>query len=44
MSLMCNMNSQCSVSKGMCIHEKIMMVIVMIMVIGAFGHWMLRWF
>lgn len=44
MSLMCNMNGQCSATKGMCIHEKMMMAVVMVMVLAAVGHWVLHWF
>ncbi len=44
MSLMCKMNGECSATKGMCSHEKMMMVIAVMAVIGAVGHWMLHWF
>jgi len=44
MSLMCNMNGQCSTTKGMCAHEKMMMVIAMLAALGAVGHWVLHWF
>ena len=37
MSLMCKMNGECSATKGTCVHEKMMMVVVMI-AIGAAGH------
>lgn len=44
MSIMCNMNGQCSAHKGMCAHEKMMMVVVMVMALGGVGHWLLNWF
>ncbi len=44
MSLMCKMDSKCSASKGMCIHEKMMVAVAMIMVLAAIGHWGLGWF
>ncbi|OIQ91926.1 hypothetical protein GALL_261300 [mine drainage metagenome] len=44
MSLMCKMNGQCSATKGMCIHEKMMAAIAMIAIAGAVGHWVLHWF
>lgn len=44
MSLMCKMNQACSMKKGMCIHEKMMLVIMMIGALAASGHWLLNWF
>jgi hypothetical protein len=44
MSLMCKMTDQCCATKGMCVHEKVMMVIAMIAALGAIGHWLLDWF
>lgn len=45
MSLMCKMSNQCSATKGMCVHEKMMMIVVVAMlVVGAVGHWVLHWF
>ena len=44
MSLMCKMNGECSSTKGMCGHEKMMMVIIMVGGLGAVGHWVLHWF
>ncbi len=44
MSLMCKINGQCSAAEGMCIHEKMMMVIAIAAATGAIGHWVLRWF
>lgn len=43
MSLMCKIGSKCCASKGMCIHEKMMMVI-MIIAIPVVGHFILNWF
>jgi hypothetical protein len=36
MSIMCKMNGKCTAKKGMCIHEKMMMAIITIGVIGYF--------
>ncbi len=36
MSMMCKMNSKCTAKKGMCIHEKMMMVIVVLGIVGYF--------
>lgn len=44
MSIMCKMNSQCSATKGMCIHEKMMLGIMMVSALAATGHWVLGWF
>lgn len=44
MSVMCKMNSQCSTTKGMCIHEKMMLVVMMLSALAAIGHWILGWF
>lgn len=43
MSLMCKMSHQCSTTKGMCVHEK-MMVIVVVMALAAAGHYLLHLF
>lgn len=34
MSMMCKMNSSCSAKPGMCIHEKLMLVMMVIIVAG----------
>ncbi len=39
MSMMCKMNGQCSHSHGMCVHEKMMAVIVMLGIVAAVAHW-----
>jgi uncharacterized membrane protein len=50
MSLMCNMNGQCSATKEMCIHVKMMIIVIvlvfafMVMALGVVGHWVLQWF
>jgi len=45
MSMMCKMNSQCSHIKGMCIHEKMMLAVMMMAAaLAAIGHWVLGWF
>jgi hypothetical protein len=38
------MNSQCSAKNGMCVHEKMMLVIMLIAAIAAVAHWVLGWF
>lgn len=43
MSKMCNLDESCNAKRGMCIHEKIMLVAVIIMVPLA-GHFMFHWF
>jgi hypothetical protein len=44
MSLMCKMGEQCSATKGMCVHEKMMMGVVAVMALGGVAHWALHWF
>lgn len=44
MSMMCKMNESCSESKGMCIHEKMMVSFMMIGVLLSIGHWGLHLF
>ncbi len=43
MSLMCKMDS-CVAKKGMCVHEKMMMGIVILGGLAAAGHWALHLF
>lgn len=43
MSLMCKLGSKCGTAKGMCIHEKMMMVMVVIGMAAA-GHYVFNWF
>ena len=40
MSLMCKMGSTCSTTKGMCIHEKMMMFVVVVAAIGGVVYWL----
>lgn len=44
MSIMCKLNGECSQAKGMCIHEKMMAVMVMLGVAAAVAHWGLQLF
>lgn len=44
MSLMCKMSNQCSATKGLCVHEKMMMALVVIMALAAAGHFLLHLF
>ncbi len=44
MSMMCKMNEKCCKAKGPCIHEWMMMGVMMMAVMGAIGHWVLNWF
>lgn len=44
MSMMCKMSDQCCATKGMCSHEKMMMVVVAMFALAAVGHWVLHWF
>lgn len=43
MSLMCSMKA-CADQKGLCLHEKIMSVIVVLGGLGAIGHWVFNWY
>ncbi len=44
MSLMCKMSNSCTAAKGMCIHEKMMMAIVVMIIIGGVGRFGFHWF
>lgn len=44
MSLMCKMNEKCCAAKGPCIHEWMMMAVMMAVMIGSLGHWLFNWF
>ncbi len=44
MSIMCKMNGQCNHTKGMRIHEKMMLAVMMMAALAAIGHWILGWF
>lgn len=39
MSLMCKMGDSCGTMKGMCIHEKMMMALVVVGGAAALAHW-----
>ncbi len=43
MSVMCTQET-CKTRSGMCVHEKGMMVVLMLVLAGAAGHWMFHWF
>ncbi|MDO9214716.1 MAG: hypothetical protein Q8Q54_15515 [Methylococcales bacterium] len=44
MSVMCKMKDSCSAKKGLCIHEKMMLGIMMVGVLAAIAHWVLKLF
>jgi hypothetical protein len=44
MSLMCKISNQSCATRGMCIHEKMMMGVVVLMALGAAGHFWLHLF
>ncbi len=44
MSMMCKMKGSCCTTKGLCKHEKMMLVLIVVMIIVAVGHWSLHWF
>lgn len=39
MSKMCKMNSSCSTCQGMCVHEKMMMTVVVATLLGIAVYW-----
>lgn len=39
MSLMCKMNSSCEAKPGMCVHEKMMLGLAVVGLVGAAGLW-----
>lgn len=41
MSMMCKMNSSCETTPGMCIHEKMMLVMVVLAVVGVAAYFFL---
>jgi hypothetical protein len=43
-SVMCKMNKLCNAEKGLCIHEKMMLGIMILSALAAVGHWVLRLF
>lgn len=44
MSMMCKMNGSCSTTKGLCMHEKMMVGVIVIGSIAGLGHWIFHWF
>ena len=44
MSLMCKLDGKCTQTKGMCIHEKLMAVLMMFGGGAAVAHWLLHLF
>ena len=43
MSMMCKMSNSCCATKGLCVHEKLMMVAV-IVIVPALAHFAFNWF
>ncbi len=43
MAMMCKLGSKCCATKGMCIHEKVMLLMIVVAVPLA-GHFLLGWF
>ncbi len=43
MSVMCTKET-CKAHAGMCAHEKGMLVMLVVVLAGAAGHWMFHWF
>ncbi len=39
MSLMCKLDGKCTETKGMCIHEKMMATMVVMLAVAATAHW-----
>ncbi len=39
MSMMCKMNSSCKATPGMCIHEKMMLGMIVLIAAGAAAFW-----
>ncbi len=44
MSHMCKLDGKCTATKGMCIHEKMMMAVGGILILGVLGHYWLGLF
>ena len=42
MSIMCKIKKSCCATQGLCVHEKIMFLFVILMVTAAIVHWGLR--
>lgn len=41
MSMMCKMNGSCEATPGMCVHEKMMLGMVVMVAVGAAAFWFL---
>lgn len=44
MSMMCSMDKKCKETHGMCIHEKMMVMMIVAGGLGAAGHFIFGWF
>lgn len=44
MSALCKINDSCCAKKGLCIHEKMMLGMMMVGVLAAIAHWVLKLF
>ena len=42
MSAMCKMNGKCETTHGLCVHEKTMLVMVVLAVVAGAGFWFLK--
>ncbi len=42
MSMMCKMNGSCETSQGMCIHEKMMLGMIVVLAVAGAAFWFLR--
>lgn len=40
MSMMCKLGKSCSTGKGMCIHEKIMSGMMVVIIVAGLGYWL----
>lgn len=41
MSMMCNLSSSCKTTPGMCVHEKMMLAMIAMILAGVAGFWFL---
>lgn len=44
MSVMCRMKDSCCATKGLCIHEKMMLGMMVVGMLAAVAHWVLKLF
>lgn len=44
MSKMCKLGEECTSHSGLCIHEKMMMGMMMLVVVGLAGRFVFHWF